>query len=194
MIRMTWVLAVALLLVAACSSCKQREAQQQPAPAPRQTELVEPRDALGEPLMIALAQAKNFHHVADVYLREGKTVQAIEAVREILSLKFPAGAPEGEDAVVDARARLGTLLVTEDELDEATKVVDDGLAAAKRESFFLANLYTVRGEILAARADAIAASDPEAAKTLRRQAIEALVKSNEMHERRLEQLAKEPTP
>ena len=192
MIRMTWVLAVALLLVAACSSCKQREAQQEPAP--RQTELVEPRDALGEPLMIALAQAKNFHHLADVYLREGKTVQAIEAVREILLLKFPAGAPEGEDAVVDARARLGTLLVTEGKLDEAAKVVDDGLTAAKRESFFVANLYTVRGEILAARADAIAASDPAAAETLRRQAIEALVKSNEMHERRLEQLAKEPTP
>ena len=60
--------------------------------------------------MIALSKAKNFHHKAKVYMSDGNIAEAIASVREILSLQFPAGAPEAEDVRNDARALLAKLL------------------------------------------------------------------------------------
>lgn len=156
------------------------------------TQIPAPRDALTEELMIPLAQAKNFHHIADVYLREGKTEEARLAVEQILSLQFPKDAPEAEDVVNDARARLGKIYVTLGDLDKADATVWTGIDAASRESFFVANLHTVRGEILEARAHVLDESDADKAKQSRRDAIDAFSKSNEIHERLLLQLAKEP--
>lgn len=135
---------------------------------------------IDEPLMIALSQAKNFHHKARVYISDGKPDDATAAVRAILSIKFPAGAPEAEDVRLDARALLAKLLLGQGKVDAAMTVVDEGLAAATRESFFLANLYTVRGEVLQAQASALDASTPDGkarASDLRRQAIVALDES-----------------
>jgi hypothetical protein len=84
-------------------------------------------------------------------------------VRQILSLKFPANAPEADDVRLDARALLAKLLISQDKLDEATSVVDEGLAQASRDSFFVANLYTVSGEIHEARASKLDAADPQLA-------------------------------
>ena len=72
---------------------------------------------------------------------------------QILSLQFPAGAPEADDVRLDARALLAKLLVGQDQLDEAMRIVEEGLASSQRDSFFVANLYTVQGEIHEARAD-----------------------------------------
>ncbi len=137
--------------------------------------------AIDEPLMIALSQAKNFHHKARVYMSDGKLDDATAAVRAILSIRFPAGAPEAEDVRLDARALLAKLLLGQGQVDAAMTVVDEGLATASRESFFLANLYTVQGEVLQAQATALDASgspaDRARAVALRRQAIEALDRS-----------------
>ena len=135
--------------IASCVAC-QTDA---PSPPPGSvTKVPEPGDVIDQELMIALAQAKNFHHKAKVYMSDGNLAAAAASVRQILSLRFPAGAPEAEDVRLDARALLAKLLVSQGQLEEAMRTVSEGLAQASRESFFVANLYTVQGEIHAARA------------------------------------------
>jgi tetratricopeptide (TPR) repeat protein len=141
-------LAVITLAAAGCTS--DRDAS--PPPPAATTHLAEPADAIDKGLMIALLQAKNFHHKAKVYMSDGNLDAAIASVREVLSLPFPPGAAEAEDVRNDARALLAKLLVEKGQLDEAMRVVQEGIAQSARKSFFVANLYTVEGEIHEARA------------------------------------------
>jgi hypothetical protein len=148
------------------------------------TRLPEPEDVVDEELMLALAEAKNFHHKAKVYMSDGNFAEAIVQVQSILAIPFPADAPEGDDVRMDARAMLGKLLAAQGKVDEAMTVIDQGIGSARRESFFLANLYTVKGEVHRARA-ALLEGQPEPAAKARmvdekRAAIEALTKSNEI--------------
>lgn len=143
------ILMLALVLAAVGCTSPEREPAQG---SPSVTRVAEPEDVIDQDLMIALAQAKNFHHKAKVYMTDAKPAEAIASVREILSLRFPAGAPEAEDVRLDARALLAKLLVSQGQLDEAMRTVDEGLAQAQRETFFVANLHTVQGEIHEARA------------------------------------------
>ncbi len=162
------------------------------------TELAEPETVLSEPLMIALSQARNYHHKADVYLKDGKLEEAIDSVRSVLSIPFPDSAAEGEDVLLDARARLAKLLLrraaapTPGGRDEALDVIDAGLSGKPRNSFYLANLYRVRGEVLEARATGLEASDAAAARDLRVKAIEAFDRSIVLNEELLKKLAREP--
>ena len=55
-------------------------------------------------------------------------------------------------SLADARALLAKLLVSQNQLEEAMRTVEEGLAQSQRESFFVANLHTVQGEIHEARA------------------------------------------
>ena len=146
------------------------------------TELADPRDIIDEELMLALAQAKNFHHKAKVYMSDGNLPEAIAAVRQILSLRFPAGAPEADDVRNDARALLAKLLVSQGQLDEAMRVVEEGLASVTRESFFVSNLHTVKGEIHHARAQKLGNAEDPLARAERRLAIEALERSIKINE------------
>jgi hypothetical protein len=148
-------------------------------PAPRVT-TPDPTEVIGEELMISLSKAKNFHRIARVHISDGKPAEAIAAVREILSLQFPKGAPEAEDVRNDARASLAKLLVGQGNVEEAMKVVTEGIAQSQRESFFVANLYTVKGEIHEARAALLDAADPNV-KVEKRAAIEAYDKSNQIN-------------
>ena len=146
-----WISGLVLALGLASCSCTAPE-REPGAGSPSVTRVAEPEDVIDQDLMIALAQAKNFHHKAKVYMTDAKPAEAIASVREILSLRFPAGAPEAEDVRLDARALLAKLLVSEGQLDDAMRTVDEGLALVQRETFFVANLYTVQGEIHEARA------------------------------------------
>lgn len=138
-------------------------------------------DELDEELMICLSQAKNFHHKADVYLRDGSLDEAVDSVRQILGVPCPADAPEVEDVRLDARARLAKIMVTQGKLDEAMKVVQTGISNSTRDSFFLANLYTVKGEVHEAKAIGLADSesddDKAAVRTESKSAIEAYDRS-----------------
>jgi len=160
-----------------------------------QTRLAEPTDVIDEELMIALGQAKNFHRKARVLMSDGKLAEATASVRQILSLRFPAGAPEAEDVRADARALLAKLLVSQGELDEAMRTVQEGLAQSQRESFFVANLHTVQGEIHEARA-LQAEAEGEAGKATaaeeRRLAIAAYDRSIQINERLQKRLLEEP--
>lgn len=170
-----WVFAV-LVAFAACST------ESAPTSTKSVTRVAEPDDVIDQELMIALAQAKNFHHKARVYESDGNYREAIASVRQIIGLRFPAGAPEADDVRNDARAQLGKLLVAQGQLDEAMKVVDEGLAASQRESFFVANLYTVQGEIFEERAKVLDATDKAKATEARRAAITAFEKSIKINE------------
>jgi tetratricopeptide (TPR) repeat protein len=139
---------------------------------------------IDQQLMVALAQAKNFHHRAKVYMSDGNLPAAIESVRSILSLRFPAGAAETEDVRADARALLAKLMIGRGELAEAARIVEEGLADARRESFFVANLYTVKGEIFEAQAAAAVApgeAGAAAAASHRREAITAFSRAIEIN-------------
>jgi tetratricopeptide (TPR) repeat protein len=178
--------AIAFVLGMSCTGGSDKpEPQQRPGNV---TSLPQADDAIDEQLMIALGQAKNFHYKAKVYMSDGKVTEAIASVRQILSLRFPANAPEADDVRNDARALLARLLVSQNQLDEAMRVVEEGLASVSRESFFVANLYTVKGEIHYARANAMDGADPKSI-VEKRAAIEALdrsIKINEALQKQLE--------
>jgi hypothetical protein len=167
---MKYALFLLVTLVTACSCNSQSE-------PPPTTHTAEPADAIDQNLMIALSKAKNFHHKAKVYMSDGDVANAIASVREILSLQFPPGAPEGEDVRNDARALLAKLLLGQAKLDEAMQVVTEGIAQSQRKSFFVANLYTVKGEIHEARAATLPADQQ---KDEKHKAIEAYDASNQI--------------
>jgi tetratricopeptide (TPR) repeat protein len=160
-----------ILLVMAVTACNSHD---EPLPT---THTAEPADAIDQNLMIALSKAKNFHHKAKVYMSDGDVANAIASVREILSLQFPPGAPEGEDVRNDARALLAKLLLGQGKIDEAMQVVTEGIAQSQRKSFFVANLYTVEGEIHEARAATLPADQQ---KDEKHKAIEAYDTSNQI--------------
>lgn len=143
------------------------------------TALPEPdSEVLDEKLMIALAQAKNYHHKADIYIQEGKGAEAAEALHQLLRISFPDSAPEGEDVLLDARARLAKVLLAQGAIQDALQLVDEGIDGAKRRSFFLANLYTVKGELHEAAAQAMDQQGNQAgAAAARRDAIQAFDES-----------------
>jgi len=158
------------------------------------TRVADPGDVIEQDLMIALGQAKNFHHKSKIYMADGNLTAATAAVRQILSLRFPRGAPEADDVRNDARALLAKLLVSQGQLDEATRTVEEGLAQSQRESFFVANLYTVQGEIHEARAAVFDASgDPGKASGIdeRRAAIASYDRSIHINERLQKSLLEE---
>jgi ATP/maltotriose-dependent transcriptional regulator MalT len=181
--------ALALAGVAACSSESGGERGSV-------TRVAQPEDVIDEGLMLALSQAKNFHHKARVYMSDGQLALATTAVRQILAVKFPDGAPEAEDVRLDARAMLAKLLVAQGQVDAAMSVVDEGLAAASRESFFVANLYTVKGEVLQAQAELLTSTgqpaDGDRAREVRRQAIIAFDKSIAINEALQKRILGEP--
>jgi tetratricopeptide (TPR) repeat protein len=169
------------------SSCAQDERDDGEAKKGRVTEITRPGDALSEELMLALSMAKNLHHKADVYLAEMKSDEAVGALKQILAIQFPEGAPEREDVTLDARARLAKLLASQGKLDEALTVTDEGIKSSSRRSFFLANLHAVRGEILEGRAVQVEDSQPDQAKKLRHDAIQSLDEAIQIEKALLDQ-------
>ncbi|TMQ12656.1 MAG: hypothetical protein E6J91_20470 [Deltaproteobacteria bacterium] len=187
-------LALAGAGLAACSAERDSGARSEPRPATRIADPSEASDLIGQDLLIALAQAKNFHHKAKVYMTDGNLTAATASVRQILSLVFPPGAAEADDVRNDARALLAKLLMSQNQLDEAARAIDEGIAQSRRESFFVANLYTVRGEIHQARAAALdATGEPgkPAAADERHAAIAAFDHSIQINERLQKKLLEE---
>ncbi len=157
------------------------------------TTLADPETALSKELMVSLGQAKNFHHKADVLMSDGKLDEAADEVAKILQIPFPKDAPESEDALLDTRARLATMRIAQGQLETAMELVDGAIANARRESFFLANVHTVRGEIFEAQAAAAEAGSDEA-KQAKRSAIASFDTSIQINARILKKLKTESQP
>jgi tetratricopeptide (TPR) repeat protein len=177
--------------LAACSSSGssgERERERERVPA---TRVADPGDAIDQELDQALMVA---HHKAKVYMADGNLGAAIAAVRQILSLPFPRGAAEADDVRNDARALLAKLQISQGQIEEAAHTIDEGLAQSQRESFFVANLYTVQGEIHEARAAAFAATGEPgraSANEERRAAIGSYDHSIQINERLQKKLMEE---
>ena len=193
--RRTGIAALACALAALLPACSVEGDEEG-----RATEIPAPEQAVGEELMIALSQAKNYHHKADVFLADDDPELAERALRRLLEVPFPDMSPEAQDVKLDARARLGKLLLESDEHAEALAVVHEGIASAERDSFFLANLYTVKGEILEARAEALEARASEAGdredeiRDARRRALGAYAESIAINEELQRRLMSEGAP
>jgi len=142
-----------------------------------------------ERLLLALEEARAWQHRADTHLADGDAAAAREDVEQVLKVKFPDGAPEGEEARLDAWARLARL----DATDEARALGDleRGRREATRDSFYRAHLETVAGELAEEKAQRIAARDPEGAKAARRDALAAYARSIEINKRVQSALLKE---
>lgn len=178
---------LATLFAAAAVCCAGEEGRDPPV---GNTTLPEAGDQIDEGLMLSLGQAKNFHRKAKVYMTDGNRLdEAMAAVRQILAIEFPAGSPEGEDVRLDAYALLAKLHLGKGDVEGAMKTVDEGIAAATRDSFFLANLHTVKGEVFEARAAGY--DDPQSAeaRAAYRSAIESYDASIEINERLQKALA-----
>ncbi|MSP62750.1 MAG: hypothetical protein EXR72_20950 [Myxococcales bacterium] len=141
-----------------------------------------------EQLMLALEEARAWQHRADTHMADGEPALAIGDVQAVLKIRFPPGAAEGEEARLDAWARLAKLRLdaggassAEDEA-RALASVEEGRREATRDSFYRAHLETVAGEIFEARAKRLAA-DPEAAKAARREALAAYARSIAINQR-----------
>jgi tetratricopeptide (TPR) repeat protein len=146
--------------------------------------------ALDQELLLLLSSARSMHHQADLYLQQGEVDRAIESVRGILALKLDPKWPEAEEARLDAVARLGKLLVGKGDEREALELCDRELGGAKRESFYLSNLNSVRGEILDARSKRLEKEGKkEEARESAREAIAAFERSISIN-KRLQQQAK----
>lgn len=178
--RTTAITLVTIIALAVLGSCREPDDAPTANDGHSITHVPDPDDVVDEALMLALAEAKNFHHKAKVYMSDGNFAEAAAQMEAILAIPFPPGAPEGDDVRMDARAMLAKLLVAQGKVDEAMTVVDQGIGGARRDSFFLANLYTVKGEVHQARA-ALLEDQGDAAKPRvveeKRAAIEAFDRS-----------------
>lgn len=193
-------LACGLSLWAGCAE-RERSSDEQPAGRARGDKCAPCRcgsseHTLSEPLMSRLATARAYHHQADLHLRRGELDRAVAAVEKILELDLDRRWPEAEEARLDAVARLAKLLEKKKELARALQLVDSELKKKARPSFYLANLHSVRGELLEARVAKLEAADEKKrARELAREAIAAFEQSiriNKQLQQRLDHSGRSP--
>jgi hypothetical protein len=136
-------------------------------------------------LLAALEEARAWQHRADVHLAERDVAGAIADVQGALAVRFPSGAPEGEEARLDAWARLAKLEVGPSPEAEARALdaVEHGRREATRDSFYRAHLETVAGEIHEARAARLEAGDAAGAREARRAALDDYARSIDIDKR-----------
>ena len=133
---------------------------------------------LDERLMATLASARAYHHQADIYQRQGQADQAMAAVKKILSLELDARWPEAEEVRLDAAARLAKMMLGQEQAQQALSFVDGQIKDARRDSFYLSNLHSVRGEILEHQAGALdRAGQKDRARKVSREALAAFERS-----------------
>jgi tetratricopeptide (TPR) repeat protein len=183
-VSLTVTLVLVLLTILTAVGCSKRAAEP-PCACPG------PGKALDQELMVRLASARALHHQADLYLQQGEVQTAIKTVHRILELDLDAKWPEAEEARLDARARLAKLLLGQDKEGDALAVIEQGIKGAQRESFYLSNLHSVRGEVLEHRAKRLdTAGDKPAAKQAAREAIDAFESSITINKKLQQQLPK----
>ncbi len=148
-------------LLAMSSGCAQQEQQR-----------------VDERFLASLGLAQAYQLQAEELERLGDRPGAVEKVRQILSIEFPAQAPEAEDIRLDAYGRIAELLIAQDQTAEAQAALDGGLRLASRESYFKARLFSVQGRVHQHRARQLEeAGDQEGARAESRRALEAFERS-----------------
>ncbi len=113
-------------------------------------------------LLAYLSAARARHHEANVREDEGDLPSAIAALERLVTMPTPAAAPgtppapELDEVLADARARLAELRVHAHDVEGAARDVRDGLAHATEPTYFRGHLLEVSGVVDEARAAAYA--------------------------------------
>lgn len=137
-----------------------------------------------EAMLLMLSEARALQRYADLKLADGDVEGAMAAVRQVLAIHFPPTAPETEDVLLDAHARLARLLLSRggaEAEDRALAELDAARRMATRDSFFRAHIENIAADVYAARAKRL--SEPEAQKEARRQEAQALERVIEIDRR-----------
>ncbi len=181
-VRMLLLAALAACLLAACAKAAPQRERCCPCKSAQQ---------LDQRLMATLATARAHHHHADIHLRQKEVDRAMAAVKKILALDLDARYPEAEEVRLDAAARLAKLMLGKEQAADALALVDAQIKVARRESFYLSNLHSVRGEILEHQAKALdAGGDKDGARKVSRQALAAFERSIAINKKLQQRLLK----
>ncbi|AKV02092.1 hypothetical protein AKJ09_08755 [Labilithrix luteola] len=127
-------------------------------------------------LMAFLSEARALHHQANIKEDTGDLDGAIAAMDRLVAAQRPARpAPEIEEVLADAYARLGELRLKKGDLAGAAAAVQSGLAHAPEPTYFRGHLVEVEGLVEEARAAGLAdAGKPAEAAKARERAIQRL--------------------
>jgi hypothetical protein len=133
-------------------------------------------DDAGTPIdtdvMAFLSAARALHHQANVEEDANDIPGAIDSMQRLVTLPQPRTAPEIEEVLADAYARLAELRIKNKEIDQAGTDVESGLAHAKEPTYFRGHLLEVEGMVEEERAKLLeAAGKKDEAKASRTKAI-----------------------
>jgi tetratricopeptide (TPR) repeat protein len=127
-------------------------------------------------LMAFLSEARALHHQANLKEEAGDLAGAASAMQRLVNAKRPREkAPEIEEVLADAYARLAELELKQNHLDPAQKAIEAGLGHAPEPTYFRGHLVEVQGLVEEARSQTLAdAGKPEEAAKAREKAIQLL--------------------
>ncbi len=137
-----------------------------------------------EAMLLMLSEARALQRYADLKLVDGDVEGAMASVREVLAIHFPPSAPETEDVLLDAHARLARLLLArggQEAEERALAELEAARRLATRDSFFRSHIENIAADVYAARAKRL--TEPEAQKEARRQEAQALERVIEIDRR-----------
>lgn len=129
-------------------------------------------------IMAFLSEARALHHEANLKEDSGDLPGATSAIERLVAAKVPhpdRKAPEIEEVLADAYARLAELRLKKGDLDSAADAVKNGLTHVAEATYFRGHLVEVQGLVEEARAAQLAdaGNAAEAAKA-REHAIQLL--------------------
>ena len=165
---MTAALRVVMLLLALVLAvgCGRRDGEADGAPA------------VDTELMAFLSEARALHHQANLKEDAGDLAGAIASMERLVAAQRPhpeRPAPEVDEVLADAYARLAELRLRRGDLTSAADAVARGLERAPEPTYFRGRLVEVQGLVEEARAAELAdAGKPEEAARARERAIQLL--------------------
>jgi tetratricopeptide (TPR) repeat protein len=161
-VKQTFLRALTLLTMLLVPACAQRQS-------------AEKTDAA---MVAYLSKVRSLHHEANLKEDGNDLAGAIDALKRIPSALKPREAPEIDDVLADAYARLAELELKRNGLGSAKAYVDEGLRVSPSETYFRGHLLEVSGLILEASSHALAdAGDLKGAVEAREKAILRLEES-----------------
>lgn len=155
-----------LLALALAVGCGRRDGDGDGAPA------------VDTELMAFLSEARALHHQANLREDAGDLAGAIASMERLVAAQRPhpeRPAPEVDEVLADAYARLAELRLRKGDLTSAADAVARGLERAPDPTYFRGRLVEVQGLVEEARAAELAdAGRPEEAARARERAIQLL--------------------
>lgn len=128
-------------------------------------------------IMAFLSEARALHHQANLKEEAGDIAGAVAAMERLVAARRPhdGKAPEVQEVLADAYARLAELQLKQNALPKAAEAVRTGLGHAPEPTYFRGHLVEVEGLIEEARAAELAdAGNAEQAAKSREKAIQLL--------------------